>query len=206
MPLRYLFIDMNSYFASVEQQERPELRGRPVAVVPMLAETTCCIAASYEAKRFGVKTGTRVREARQLCPGIQLIPARHELYVEYHHRILKAVGGVLAIAGVLSVDEVACKLHGVEQKQDEAERLARQIKAALRRELGEQMRCSVGIAPNTLLAKIAADMHKPDGLTVIRSEDLPQRLHGLELKDFPGVGRKMEQRLHRFGVRTAKEF
>ncbi len=70
MALNYLFVDMNAYFASVEQQERPELRGRPVAVAPVQAETTCCIAASYEAKRFGVKTGTMVREARRLCPGL----------------------------------------------------------------------------------------------------------------------------------------
>ena len=84
--LRWLFLDLNSYFASVEQELRPELRDRPVAVVPLLADTTCCIAASYEAKAFGVRTGTQVGEAKRLCPGIELIEARHELYVDYHHR------------------------------------------------------------------------------------------------------------------------
>src|SRR5687767_15070162 len=87
--VNYLFVDMNAYFASVEQQERPELRGRPVAVVPVRADTTCCIAASYEAKRFGVKTGTPVYAARKLCPGLQLVEARPRLYIETHHRIVK---------------------------------------------------------------------------------------------------------------------
>ena len=75
--LRWLFLDLNSYFASVEQELRPELRGKPVAVVPVMADTTCCIAASYEAKAFGVRTGTQVGESKRLCPGIQLVEARH---------------------------------------------------------------------------------------------------------------------------------
>ena len=77
MPLRYLFVDMNSFFASVEQQDRPELRGKPVAVVPVMADSTSCIAASYEAKAFGVKTGTPVWEAKQLCPRIILVEGDH---------------------------------------------------------------------------------------------------------------------------------
>src|SRR3954447_10972359 len=89
--LNWLFVDLNSYFASVEQQDRPELRGKPVGVVPMLADTTCCIAASYEAKAYGVRTGTIVAEAKRLCPGIILVEGRHELYVEYHHRVVEAV-------------------------------------------------------------------------------------------------------------------
>src|ERR1700758_5638171 len=89
--LNWLFVDLNSYFASVEQQDRPELRGKPVGVVPMLADTTCCIAASYEAKAHGVKTGTIVADAKKMCPNIILVEGRHELYVEYHHRIVEAV-------------------------------------------------------------------------------------------------------------------
>src|ERR1700748_749502 len=85
--LNWLFVDLNSYFASVEQQDRPELRGKPVGVVPMMADTTSCIAASYEAKAFGVRTGTIVADAKRMCPGIVLVEGRHELYVEYHHRV-----------------------------------------------------------------------------------------------------------------------
>ena len=80
--VNWLFVDLNSYFASVEQQDRPELRGKPVGVVPMLADTTCCIAASYEAKAYGVRTGTIVADAKRLCPEIILVEGRHELYTE----------------------------------------------------------------------------------------------------------------------------
>src|SRR5579863_6219091 len=89
--LNWLFVDLNSYFASVEQQERPELRGKPVAVVPAMVDTTCCIAASYEAKAFGVRTGTIVADARRMCPEIVLVEGRHELYVQYHHKVVEAV-------------------------------------------------------------------------------------------------------------------
>ena len=107
LPLRALYVDFNSYFASVEQQLRPELRGRPVGVLPVLAETTCCIAASYEAKAFGVKTGTPVYEARKRCPGIVLLEARPPLYVEMHHRLVATVESCTPVGRVLSIDEMA---------------------------------------------------------------------------------------------------
>jgi DNA polymerase IV len=89
--LRCLFVDFNSYFASVEQHDCKPLRGRPVGVVPVMAQTTCCIAASYEAKAFGVKTGTGVREAQELCPGIMLVEARPARYIELHHQLMAAI-------------------------------------------------------------------------------------------------------------------
>src|SRR5580693_5536152 len=87
--LRWLYVDFNSYFASVEQQLRPELRSKPIAVVPVETDSTCAIAASYEAKAFGVKTGTRIHEAKRLCPGLVCVLARHECYVEFHHRLIR---------------------------------------------------------------------------------------------------------------------
>src|ERR1700744_4204923 len=105
--LRWLFLDLNSYFASVEQELRPELRGRPMAVVPLVADTTCCIAASYEAKAYGVRTGTQVGEAKRLCPGIVLVEARHEVYVEYHNRIVEAVQRCVPVAAGCLIAEVA---------------------------------------------------------------------------------------------------
>jgi DNA polymerase-4 len=113
--LQWLFLDLNSYFASVEQELRPELRDRPLAVVPLVADTTCCIAASYEAKRYGVRTGTQVGEAKRLCPAIVLVEARHELYVDYHHRVVEAVESCLPVTSVMSIDEMACRLLGREQ-------------------------------------------------------------------------------------------
>lgn len=204
--LHDLFIDMNSFFASVEQALRPGLRGRPVAVVPLLAETTCCIAASYEAKRHGVKTGTPVHEARRLCPGLAVVESRPHIYITMHRRIVEAVESCLPVGAVLSIDEMACPLVGVQQEPDNAVRLARAVKAAVCRDVHPHLTCSVGLAPNVLLAKVAADMHKPDGLTVIRPDELPERLFALQLADFPGVGPRMERRLHKAGVTTVEQF
>src|SRR5712664_3875392 len=89
--LRWLFLDFDYYFASCEQQARPDLRGKPVGVVPLLAETTCCLAASYQAKKYGVKTGTLVADARVICPGMVFVQARHDLYTLYHKTIIEAV-------------------------------------------------------------------------------------------------------------------
>src|ERR1700749_2350585 len=143
--LNWLFVDLNSYFASVEQEVRPELRGRPVGVVPMMADTTCCIAASYEAKAFGVRTGTIVADAKRMCPGIVLVEARHELYVEYHHRVVEAVESCVPVTSVMSIDEMACRLMGREQPLLAALELAAQVKAAVRSKAGSTLRCSVGL-------------------------------------------------------------
>src|SRR5262249_30070651 len=151
--VRWLFLDLNSYFASVEQELRPELRDRPVAVVPLMADTTFCIAASYEAKAFKVKTGTQVGEGKRLCPGVELVEARHELYVEYHRKIVEAVETCVPVATVMSIDEMACSLMGREQPLVAALELARRIKETIRREVGSTLRCSVGLAPNRYLAK-----------------------------------------------------
>ena len=110
--VNWLFLDLNAYFASVEQQVNPALRGVPVAVVPVMTDTTCCIAASYEAKAFGIKTGTLVREAKALCPSLRLVEARQDLYVDYHHRIVKTVDSCVPVESVLSIDEMICRLQG----------------------------------------------------------------------------------------------
>jgi DNA polymerase-4 len=205
MSLASMVVDFNSYFASVEQQEQPALRGRPVAVVPMMADTTCAIAASYEAKRFGVKTGTLVREARRMCPGLVLIEARHEVYVRYHLALIKAIDSCMHVEKVMSIDEVLCPLTGRWRERDEAIALAHRIKKAIATQVGEFLRCSIGIAPNPFLAKTASDMQKPDGLVVIEQGDLPHILHPLKLRDLCGIGENMEARLHAAGIRTMEE-
>src|SRR5829696_9993103 len=131
MPLRHLFLDMNAFFASCEQQAKPELRNRPVAVIPTNAETTACIAASYEAKAFGVKTGTPVWEARKLCPGIVCVVANHKRYVVMHNRVLAAVRRVVPIESVMSIDEMACRLVGDERNSDRATAIAGKIKTEI---------------------------------------------------------------------------
>ncbi len=204
MPLRALLLDFNSYFASVEQQLNPRLRGRPVGVLPVLAETTCCIAASYEAKRYGVKTGTSVAEARRLCPDIVFVQARPRVYVQMHHRLMEVVDSVLPIGEILSIDEVVCELTGSWQEEAVAVELARRVKEKILEHVGECLTCSVGIAPNRFLAKIASNMQKPNGLTVLREGDLPQALFGLRLEDLHGVGRAMSGRLQEAGIHTVE--
>ena len=205
MTLRCLFVDFNSYFASVEQQDDARLRDRPVGVVPVMAETTCCIAASYEAKAFGVKTGTPVWEARQKCPDIVLIEARPARYVEIHHQLMDAIQHCIPHEKAPSIDEVPCWLIGRERRRENAEAIAGNIKQTLLDRGFDAIRCSIGIAPNEFLAKTASDMQKPDGLTVLELSDLPHRLHALELRDFCGIGPSMERRLQRAGIRSAEQ-
>jgi len=125
--LKWLFFDLNSYFASVEQQDCPELRHKPVAVVPALTDSTCAIAASYEAKAYGVKTGTKIYEAKKLCPGLICVLARHDVYVEYHHRIFNEVENHIPIEKKCSVDEAACRLMKNEQYPEKAMAIAQSI-------------------------------------------------------------------------------
>lgn len=205
MTLRALYVDFNSYFASVEQQERPELRAKPIGVLPVKAETTCCIAASYEAKKFGVKTGTPVREARKLCPNIIFVEARPALYIQYHHRLVEIVESCTPVDRTLSIDEMVCKLTGSQQQRDNALPLAMRIKQAIRTQAGEHIRSSIGIAPNMFLAKVASDMQKPDGCIVIERHELPDKLYSLKLRDLYGVGKRMEQRLHSAGILSIQD-
>jgi DNA polymerase-4 len=200
MSLNALYVDFNSYFASVEQLLRPELRGMPIAVLPVVAETTCCIAASYEAKAFGVKTGTRVSDARKMCPDIILVEARPSLYIEYHHKLIAVVESCTHVERTLSIDEMVCKLTGSQRQKENALALAQRIKQRITSEVGSEIRCSIGIAPNTYLSKIASNMQKPDGCVVIEQHELPEKLYSLELRDLNGIGRKMEERLLKKGI------
>lgn len=201
----WLFLDLNSYFASVEQQLHPELRGRPVAVVPVDSDSTCAIAASHEAKKYGIKTGTNIGEARRRCPHLITVEGSHDKYVEFHHEIIKEVERHFPVHKICSIDEMACKLDPPRRRVEVALDLARRIKRGLRERMGECITCSIGLAPNRFLAKVASDMQKPDGLVVLRPEDLPGRLLELELRDLCGIGRRMEPRLHACGIRTMAE-
>ncbi len=200
MPLRVLAVDFNSFFASCEQQERPELREKPVGIVPVLADTTCCIAASYAAKAKGVKVGTGIAEARALCPEIQLIEQRPALYIDYHHRLIDVIESCIHVTEKRSIDEVECELTASFAPRERALAIARQIKERVARRIGSCLTSSIGIAPNWLLAKIATDMQKPDGLVVLEDEDIPQKLLRLEITDFSGIGPSMGARLRTHGI------
>jgi DNA polymerase IV len=198
--LRWLVLDLNSFFASCEQQEAPDLRGRSLIVVQTMAETTCAIAASYPAKALGIKTGTLVHEARRLCPDLKLVQANHKLYVEYHHRILKAIDKHIPVEDVMSIDEVACRLDKVQQQPLVARKLAQEIKHEIQSEVGACLTSSIGISANKLLAKLASDMQKPDGLVILPVEELPRAILHLKLRDIPGIGPNMAERLQKADI------
>ena len=201
----FLHIDLNSFFASVEQQLHPEYRGRPLAVVPTMADTTCCIAASYEAKALGIKTGTQVGKAKEMCPDIVLIEGNHAEYADYSHRIAKAVELACPVSHTPSIDEMVCQLMGREQEPPRARKIALEIKRSIYENVGEALRCSIGMAPNRYLAKIASDMQKPDGLIGLLPSQLPRAISHLELRDLPGVGARTEVRLNAKGIKTMEQ-
>ncbi len=204
MLLNALYVDFNSYFASVEQQLRPELRGKPVGVLAVMAETTCCIAASYEAKAFGIKTGTGVRDARKLCKDIIFVEARPPLYIQFHHKLIEIVESCTHVENVLSIDEMVCKLTGSQQVKENALKLAAKIKREINKQF-EFIHCSIGIAPNTFLAKTASNMQKPNGCVVIEENDIPNKLFTLDLRALNGIGRQMQARLARYGIDTVEK-
>ena len=203
--VNWLFLDMNAYFASAEQQMQRKLRGKPVAVVPSMTDRTCCIAVSYEARPYGIKTGTNVGEARRRCPQLRLVEGRHENYVRIHHQIIAAVETVLPVEQVCSIDEMACRLSPQHRETGQAVNLAKQVKRAITDQVGTYLRCSIGLAPNRFLAKVASNMQKPDGLVLISREELPRRLYSLALTDFPGIAKNMLRRLESKGVRSTQQ-
>jgi DNA polymerase-4 len=203
--VQWLFLDLNAFFASCEQQDNPALRGQPIIVVQTVTSSACAIAASYEAKRLGIATGTLVREAKQICPAVIPVQGRHQLYTEYHERMLAAVDTCVPVEKVMSIDEVACRLMGDQRQVPVARALALKLKRALREQIGECLTCSIGIAPNVFLGKVGSDLQKPDGLVVITKENLPEVLLRLDLQEIYGIGKRMAQRLNRAGIHTVAE-
>lgn len=205
MSLKWLYLDLNSYFASVEQQLQPLLRHRPVAIVPSLTDITSAIAASYEAKAYGIKTGMKIYEAKLKCPDLICVVGKHENYVNYHHLILNEINKYIPIEKSYSIDEVVCKLLGSQTNETNALNLAKAIKLGLSKNIGKYLRCSIGLAENVFLAKTASNLEKPDGLQVIYAKDMPERIAHFKLSDLTGIGKAMEHRLNKAGIFTVKQ-
>lgn len=205
MTFRVLYIDMNSFFASVEQQLDPSLRGRPLGITAMENGKGACVAASYEAKAFGVKTGTRVGEARRLCPDIQFRPNRHRLYVRYNLAVAEVLDRFAELERIRSVDEFQLILSGPATELQGARDLVTRMKRAVAEEVGVCLRFSAGIGPNHLLAKIAGKLEKPDGFRWLCDDNMPGALAHLDLDDLPGISKGMGGRLAAAGVRSIPE-
>ncbi len=201
---RFFFVDINA-FASVEQQDNLRLRGKPVAVCPVLADSTCAISVSYEAKKWGIKTGTGIKKAKLLCPHLEVVLARPSRYVEVSKLIVQCLNNHFVYIHPLYIDEMVCvygrQYEGIEKEIE----LARRVKADLAKTIGSYMKCSVGMAPNIFLAKVACEMQKPDGLTIFPNDNYQEQLFELELTDLPGIASGIEARLNRRGIRTVKD-
>lgn len=202
-----LFVDMNSFFASCEQQDNYWLRGRPVGVCVYTGRMGCIIAPSIEAKRQGIKTGMRLDEAIRLCPELVPIETHPTRYRDYHTKIIHVLRRFADTDSVVpkSIDEAVIDLTNYQLVYKDMRQVAGQIKAAIRQDVGDWLRCSIGVAPNVFLAKLASDVQKPDGLTVITPDSIDDVLQSLRLTDLPGIGQRMALRLEDAGIRTPIE-
>ncbi len=193
---------MNSYFASVEQQANPFLRGRPVGVCAYLNNYSCIIASSIEAKLRGVKTGLRVPEARRICSEIVLVQNDPKKYRSTTKKIFSIFAEYTHQIEPYSIDEAFLVVDG---EQECVGSIATTIKKRIREEIGEWLRCSIGIAPTRWLAKVGSDFQKPNGLTIVTPEGLSKIYDTMKLTDAWGIGERLEARLNRLGIYTLNE-
>ncbi len=203
-----MHVDLNSCFATIEQQSRPQLRGRPVAIVNRRTEHTAIVTASYEAKACGVTVGMKVKEARRLCPDIIALEVDAPKYRFVYHKLLAIMQSYSAHVVMKSIDEGVIDFHYADeatQARDLVE-IGHEIKQRLKDEVGVWMRCNIGIAPNRFLAKTAAGLHKPDGLDVITADTLRGTLGDLKLTDLTGIAQKNKARLVSVGIMTPLQF
>lgn len=203
-----MHIDLNSCFATVEQQARPMLRGKPVAIVNRRTEHTAIVTASYEAKACGVKVGMKLRDARLLVPDLIALESDPGKYRHVYHQLLSIMRDYSAHVTMKSIDEGVIDFH--ESTQAMAGRslvdIGMEIKRRLKDEIGVWMRCNVGISTNRFLAKTAAGLHKPDGLDEITADNLREVYAGMKLTDITGIAGRNAARLNAVGIYTPLEF
>jgi len=203
-----MHIDLNSCFATVEQQARPLLRGKPVAIVNRRTEHTMIVTASYEAKRLGIDLGTSLKKARQLAPNLIGIESDPPKYRYVYHRLMNIMGDYSAHVRMKSIDEGVIDFTEATEitRKRPLVNIAREIKQRLREEVGCAMRCNIGIGTNRFLAKTAASLNKPDGLDEITHKNLREILGSLELTDLNGIAIRNKLRLNNYGIFTPLQF
>ncbi len=195
-----MHVDMNAFFASVEQRVNPALRGRPVAVVGA-GKRTVVTTASYEARRFGVKTGMNIYEAKSSCPSLIIVRGDNRKYIDASTRVMEILKGFSPLVEPCSIDEAFVDLGAV--THEEAKDVALSVKKSIHASMG--LFCSIGIAPNKLLAKLASDMEKPDGLVLIKDEDVFSVLEDMPVERLFGIGKKTAIALNSMGIKTCGE-
>lgn len=193
---------MNSYFASVEQQANPFLRGRPVAICSRISRNACIIACSVEAKKLGIKTGFSLSEAREVAPSIVALEVDPPKVRNTTKSIFAIFADYTSAIEAYSIDEAFLDLTGHVAGLEAARELAMTIKARIKNEVGDWLRCSIGIAPTRWLAKFAGELQKPDGLTILRIEDLPRVYAGRAVDEAWGIADGWRARLGTLGIET----
>ncbi len=200
-----MHVDLNSCFASIEQQARPMLRGKPIAVLNRRTEHTIIVTASYEAKSQGVKVGMRFTEAKRLVPGLIAVESDPIKYRFVYHKLMEIMNDYSPNVVMKSIDEGVIDFHGIPNCRPLIQ-IGYEIKKRLREEIGVAMRCNVGIGPSRFLAKTAAGLHKPDGLDVIDANNLRATYQTMKLTDITGIAGQFEKRLNSVGIFTPLEF
>lgn len=195
-----LHVDMDAFYASIEQRDRPELRKRPVVVGGTPSGRGVVAAASYEAREFGVHSAMPASRAARLCPQAVFVKPRMNVYAEVGSQVREILERYTPLVEPLSMDEAFLDVTGSRKLHGSAEEIGRKIKRSIADELN--LVASVGVAPNKFLAKIASDLEKPDGFTVVDPERIPAFLAPLPIRRLWGVGRKAEARLSAFGIET----
>ncbi len=197
-----MHIDMDAFFASVEQLDNPELRGKPVGV-GSLHKRSVLSAASYEARKFGVHSAMPVHQALKRCPQLQVVPGNRARYKEISQKVMDVLGNYSPVVEKASIDEAYLDITGTEKLFGTPLQVARSIKKDILQATG--LTASVGIAPVKFLAKIASDLNKPDGISIIEEEQVQEFLKQLPVEKIPGVGKKALPKLRMFGVRYAAD-
>jgi len=193
-------IDMDAFFASIEQKADPSLQGKPVMVCGGLQSRTVVAAASYEAREYGVHSAMPLSEARMRCPDGIFIEGDPQKYIYTSMRLNDLYREFTQVVEEFSIDESFLDVTDVVDRYDGPEAMARQIKARVRERFG--LPCTVGIGPNKILAKTASKLGKPNGLYVINYEDIPEKFHPLPVGKLYGVGEETAEKLEMLGVRT----
>ena len=202
-----MHIDLNSCFATIEQQANPLLRSKPIAVCAYTTPMGCILAPSVEAKRFGVRTGMRVKDGKTLCPGLIILPSDPWKYRNVHLKLRKLISEYTADFVPKSIDEFVLDLDGyLSLLANSMQYVAREIKARIKKEIGEWLTVSTGIAPNLFLAKLASGLHKPEGLDEINKGNFLKIYSGLKLTDLPYIKMRNMLRLNSMGIYTGCDF
>ncbi|RJR25801.1 DNA polymerase IV [Candidatus Microgenomates bacterium] len=202
MPI-ILHLDMDSFFASVEQQANPALAGRPVGIIKGEGRS-CIIAASKEAKKIGIKTGTSSYEAKKICPGIALVPSDFDKYYSVTKRFIEICSRYSPDLEVFSIDELFLNVTQTQAFFSGVSGICQKIKEDLKREVGEHITCSIGISYNRLLAKLASPINKPNGVFAITPENRDKVLFKAKLSDVCGLGHRLEKKLFSMGITNFK--